>query len=374
MHLQKKILFITNVPAPYTVDFFNELGKKVDLTVLYERPKADNRKTEWFSNKETNYKAICMNGRKVGVETAICINVVKYISSKYDLIIVGDYSSPTGILAIIYMVFRKLPFFIHADGGMTQKESKWRYFIKKRLLSSASGYFSSGANTDKYFKYYGKPEAPCFRYPFTSLRKENLCSKVLTKKEKQAFRNDTPYKEETIALYVGRVIKGKGIDTLLEAARTLPPSIGIHIVGGEPTQELEKYIEQNNIENVQFHPFSSFNQILEIMKIADCFVFPTRGDVWGLVVNEAMSQGLPVITTDQCVAGLELIQESINGFVIPSNDSSALAEKILYFNNNSEEAFWMGEHCLEKIKEYTIENMAEVYSRYITNYCDKVKG
>ena len=49
-----KVLFLTNIPSPYRVDFFNELGKYCELTVLYERKKADNR--EWISNKNINFK------------------------------------------------------------------------------------------------------------------------------------------------------------------------------------------------------------------------------------------------------------------------------------------------------------------------------
>ena len=53
---------------------------------------------------------------------------------------------------------------------------------------------------------------------------------------------------------------------------------------------------------------------------ADIFVHPTETDVWGLVINEAMAHGLPIITTDGCVAGLELVKNNDNGFIIPVNN------------------------------------------------------
>ena len=61
---------------------------------------------------------------------------------------------------------------------------------------------------------------------------------------------------------------------------------------------------------------------------ADAFVLPTREDIWGLVINEAMAYGLPVVTTDRCNAGLELIKNNVNGYVVHVDDKGELAKKL----------------------------------------------
>ena len=132
---KRRVLCISNVPAPYTVSFYNELGKKMDLTVLFERVFASNRETEWFCAKENNFKAIYLNGTNFGAEAAICFNVIEYINHSYDLIIVANYSSPTGILAIAYLRIKRIPFYIHADGGMIVQEPLWKFKLKKLLIS-----------------------------------------------------------------------------------------------------------------------------------------------------------------------------------------------------------------------------------------------
>ena len=79
----------------------------------------------------------------------------------------------------------------------------------------------------------------------------------------------------------------------------------------------------------------------------------------GLVINEAMAYGLPVITTDRCVAGLELVKEGANGYIVPTEDAHSLAEaieKVLCSDLRK-----MGESSLEKIRPYTIENMVKVH-------------
>ena len=88
-------------------------------------------------------------------------------------------------------------------------------------------------------------------------------------------------------------------------------------------------------------------------------MLPTKSDVWGLVINEAMSFGLPVITTDQCVAGLELIRDGINGYIIPVEDNDALIEKTNLLLQQDYRN--MGAAALEAIRPYTIENMAKIH-------------
>ena len=82
-------------------------------------------------------------------------------------------------------------------------------------------------------------------------------------------------------------------------------------------------------------------------------------DVWGLVINEAMAQGLPVITTDQCVAGLELVENGINGYIVPVSDNEALVTAINTVLG--EDYRKMGQAALEKIRPYTMENMVKAH-------------
>ena len=89
-------------------------------------------------------------------------------------------------------------------------------------------------------------------------------------------------------------------------------------------------------------------------------MLPTREDIWGLVINEAMAYGLPVITTDRCVAGLELVEEGRNGYIVPVEDEQVLADKMRAALASDMEA--MGKASLEKIRPYTLENMARVHA------------
>ena len=95
--------------------------------------------------------------------------------------------------------------------------------------------------------------------------------------------------------------------------------------------------------------------------ISDIFVHPTREDIWGLVINEAMANGLPVITTNRCNAGLELISNGKNGYIIDVDNVEELQNAIM---NTLKYSCQMGTESLRTIKNYTIENMAREHMVY----------
>ena len=179
------------------------------------------------------------------------------------------------------------------------------------------------------------------------------------------LRQELGIKEKTCFLAIGQFIHRKGFDVLLKAAAELPKDAGIYLVGGEPTEEYIALRRDLGLENVHFLGFQNKETLVKYYKAADVFVLPTREDIWGLVVNEAMAYGLPVITTDRCVAGLELVEEGVTGYIVPVRDVQALAEKMNRILGDDLSA--MGRAALEKVRPYTIENMAKVHADIFEN-------
>jgi len=138
--------------------------------------------------------------------------------------------------------------------------------------------------------------------------------------------------DETVLLYVGQFIHRKGLDLLIPAFETLCAAqkdrkLRLLLVGGKPEQLQDLGIGRLP-DRVRCVPFLTKQELAAYYAAADIFVLPTREDIWGLVVNEAMAFGLPVVTTDRCGAGLEMIEEGRNGFLIPTGDKAELARAI----------------------------------------------
>jgi glycosyltransferase involved in cell wall biosynthesis len=353
-----KVLYITNIPSPYMVNLFNELGKYCDLTVLYERENASDRDKSWFSKNEVRtYKSFTLSGIKFGHEAALNISILPWLRKDYDIFVTG-YSSPTGMLTFDYLRLLKKTFIFNADGGIVKKDTLIKFLLKKHFIGGASYYLSSGKVTADYLVHYGAKKERIFYYPFSSLMKNDFLKKDLSPDEKTSYKEKFNIKQKKMVLSVGQFIYRKGFDVLINSCINLQSDIGVYIVGGVPPKEYLQLIEKLDLHNITFMSFLDKSTLLDLYKAADVFVLPTREDVWGLVINEAMSQGLPIITTDRCVAGLELVENGKNGFIVKINDPVGLAEKINRIVLNDELQKKMSAISLKKIAEYTIENIA----------------
>ncbi|MBB4802507.1 hypothetical protein HNP37_002580 [Flavobacterium nitrogenifigens] len=126
-------------------------------------------------------------------------------------------------------------------------------------------------------------------------------------------------------LFIGGLSQRKGISYLFDAVEELQDKVELTVVGHKSVghcEALNKALEKHN-----WIPSLSHDQVLECMKEHDVFVFPSLFEGFGLVITEAMSQGIPVITTDR-TAGPDLIENEKDGWIVPSGSSEAIKEVI----------------------------------------------
>ena len=363
----KRVLFLTNYPSPYRVHFFDELGKYMDVTVLYSDRVEDmkHRNAAWFEEGEHRFQAVRLTPKMRVGRRYLCFDVLPWLKKKYDSIVVCGYSSPTAVLAMAWLRLHRIPFYMEVDGGLIRQDSKLKYLVKKSLVCLANQWLSTGENTTKYLVHYGAKEERVTHYPFSSLYEKDILEEVPSAEKKEAYRMMLGIEEKHMILAIGQFIHRKGFDVLMYAAKQLDPDVGIYIVGGETTDEYRKLREELGLLNVHFLSFQKKERLALLYKAADLFVLPTREDIWGLVINEALAYGLPTITTDRCVAGLDLIEDGVNGYVVPVGDADALAEKINAVLAADRQK--MGAASLEKIRPYTLENMAKTHVEIFEN-------
>lgn len=357
-----KVLFITNIPSPYRVDFFNELGKSCDLTVLFEKRASDERDELWKNYQFETFHGIFMKGISVGAATSVCFSVTKYLkNSKFDIIVCTDFTSPTGIIAINYLKRHHIPYFLECDGGFAKNGKGIRERIKRYTITGAKGYFSTGKACDEYYLAYGAEKDRTVRFPFTSVKKKDILSSPLSQAEKNELKKQLGISDSPTVITVGQFIHRKGFDILLKAAGLLDRGVQFYFIGGEPTEEYLQIKSYLHLDNVHFIGFQSHDAIKKYYRAADLFVLPTREDIWGLVINEAIANGLPVVSTDKCAAALEMVKDGVNGFIIPTEDHEALSNRVTSILNDRERLMKMSTLSLRIAQDFSIENMATVH-------------
>ncbi|QFK72925.1 glycosyltransferase family 4 protein [Pradoshia sp. D12] len=358
-----RILFLTNVPSPYRVDFFNELGKYCDLTVLFERRNASNRNKDWFNEKERNFKSIYLKGYNYGKDSALNPSVIKWIDKKkFDLFIVGGYSTPTGMLAIQTLRMKKIPFILNSDGGVIKKDKPLIKAIKRYFIGSASWWLSSGQETNNYLKFYGANLNQTYIYPFSSLTKEDIYLKPASIKEKQELRREIGIKNNRVVISVGQFIPRKGFDLLINAWAHVPKDVQLLLIGGgEEKSNYFNQIKKLDLHNIEILDFIKFDDLKKYYRAADLFVLPTREDIWGLVINEAMACGLPIISTSGCIAATELVKNNECGQIVSIDNETELANAINLYLKDRELSEAHSKNSIKEIEKYNIGNMAKVH-------------
>ena len=360
----KRVLYLTNIASPYRVRFFDELSKYCDVTVLYydRNEEQKDRAADWFTQGSGAHKRIQLQRRvaTIGGES-LCLDVISWLKQKFDVVVIHGYSSTTAMLAMLWLRMHKIPYYLEVDGGLIREESSAKFRLKKLLISSADWWLSSGDATTDFLVHYGAARERCYKYPFSSLEVSDILSAPVPREEKLALRRSLGMECDKMVLSIGQFIPRKGFDILLQSAAKMNSKADIFIVGGEPTEEYLKMVKDLGLTNIHFVGFMKKEKLSDVYRAADLFVLPTREDIWGLVINEAMAYALPVITTDKCVAGLELVEEGTCGWIVPVEDIDSLAEKMDALLSGSMEV--MGAAALERIRSYTIENMARVHTQ-----------
>jgi glycosyltransferase involved in cell wall biosynthesis len=357
-----KVLFTTNIPSPYTVNFLNELGKYCIVDAIIEDETSSTRNTSWLKYEFINFNGIFLKGGVKYKDFIFRPSITEYLSKReYDFVIIGNPLTPTGILALEYLKIKKIPYILHSEGGIAKSGVGMKEAFKRHLLSNAILYFSTTDIADNYFVIYGARKERIVRFPFTSLYERNIRRESITENEKKIIKERLGIKESKIIISVGRVIPSKGFDILLRALVKADLDSGVYIVGGQATPELQSILTSSNLKNVHFVDHLTTDKVTDYYLAADLFVLATRNDTWGLVINEAMAAGLPVITTDRCVAGMHLVEDFKNGFIVPVENEVLLADRIKQILTDMEMRVAMGAESLRRIRPFTFENWARSY-------------
>ena len=232
----------------------------------------------------------------------------------------------------------------------------YRYFIKlfyKFMIKSCSSLIVPGTYSFNYHKALGINTKKVFV--------ANQCSFDLSVKqiEKPIYDRLTNNEKKTI-LYLGRITQRKGLDILIRAFKKIESKCyDVRLlVGGDGCFKdfCENLAKKLSINNISFLGSIPFENSVNLYKKADIFVLPSclkeNCEAWGLVINEAMSLGKAIVTTDAVGASFDLVKNGFNGYIVKNGNSTELAEALINILENNNLIKTMGRNSREIFESF----------------------
>lgn len=356
----KKVLIVFNHPAPYKVRLFNELSKTFELHVIFEREKAKDRQKGFYFENDYRFFSHHVKGIQLGKENFISNRIVRHIRNRrYDLVIMNGYSTFAEMKTIRFLKKNKIPYVFYINGGIVKpNECKLKKRIKTKYISGAMAYLSPDENSNKYLEYYGANPELIYNYPYSTIY-ENELTKLPKAEPVRVF--------DKVFVSSGQLIKRKSYMSLVKEWKNYPENYGLYILGdGKEKGKIERFIRKNHMKNVVLTGFLSHRKMMDFFNDADVFLFPSSEDIYGHVINEALSQGIPVISTKKVNAALKLVKDKYNGFLLNELKGDALKNAIDYCLNNS-----LAENCVKSATPYTIEKSANAHVEILNEVMNK---
>jgi len=201
-----------------------------------------------------------------------------------------------------------------------------------------------------------------------------------TEEERAAHRAKLALPTEKIVMYVGRFVREKGIQVLLNAASVVlaqEPDTKFLIVGGGNRERFEKFLDWAGLrEKVLFTGFMANRSLHQLYRVADVAVFPSLYEPFGIVALEGMAAGAPVVASD--AGGLkEVVQHDVTGTLSFTGNPESLAWGILHVLRDPERAHKLGVNARERLRkdfdwsqiaDQTIEVYDQVWEEFLTSY------
>ncbi len=255
----------------------------------------------------------------------------------YDALWIHGWSSAMNWLAMAAACATRTPVLMRGETNLMTGASHTafaplRRAILTRLFQRVAAFLSIGRYNTEFYRAFGVPADKIFPVPY-AINNEHFLSarRELSHRKRELKRQIGVGEDVPVVLFSGKLIENKSPMDLLRAfeivSRRRRASL-VFLGDGFLRRELEEYAAAAGLRDVVFAGFRNQSEIAGYFCAADVFVLPSRHEPWGLVVNEAMCFGLPVIASDRVGAGGDLVHDGKNGFVFPAGDTAALADRL----------------------------------------------
>lgn len=351
--------FLTVMPAPYMQDVFAAMRQdgRIDPRVFYMDMSMPG--TYWGDRALPENEVVLpgrgleMFGGRVHWNPSVISSLRE---TNADIHVVSGYSSITSQIAGAWLRRNKRPWIFFGERpGIHARRMAGRVLrgaVMSFALRDAWAIAAVGESAVRAYQQ-GPASPPVYNIPyFTDL---------------EPFQQTRPRSDRhpgTLRfLYCGQLIERKGVDLLVNAfCEVARQRLGVllDLVGTGPlTESLRALIPADLRGRIGFHGFSPIEELPRWFSQADVFVLPSRHDGWGVVVNQALAAGLPVIASDAVGAAQDFVADRGTGILVPAGDQQALTRALDLFAHDSSHRQACADQALKVAEELSLSRGIE---------------
>jgi glycosyltransferase involved in cell wall biosynthesis len=376
--MRRRLVILTEIISPYRIPLFNALvqHEEVDLHVIF-LAETDPTLRDWHVYKNEirfSYEVLPSWRKRFGRYNWLLNRGVGRALSKSapDLILCGGYNYVASWQSLIWARVHKVPFILWSESNAKdlRRGHVLVELLKSAFLSACNGFVVPGQPAEEYLKTQKNiPEDAIFTAP-NAVDNDLFAESAAAARRNAAEHRKSLRLPERYFLFAGRLVREKGVFELLSAYAKLDESVrrqvGLVFAGdGVCRGRLEDEAASISPGMIRFAGFAQRGQLAAYYALAEMLVLPTYADTWGLVVNEAMACGLPVILSRAAGCAADLLKENWNGLLVPPRDVVSLTLAMQNLADQPELCATMGANSAQHILHYSPRDWSRGIARLV---------
>jgi glycosyltransferase involved in cell wall biosynthesis len=282
------------------------------------------------------------------------------IRNPCDLVVLPGYDHGEYWAMLIVCIFLRRRRAVFCDSTIYDREKHtWKEIAKRTFFRRCDGFFCYGVRSKEYILRYGVDEKRVhYRVQAAALPAGYDPLDVLRHYQATSFDANAPK-----FLYVGRLSIEKGLNDLLDAfnlVHATMPRASLELVGAGPLKEelITRTRELGLVNAVTFSGSKNLEEIARLLLRSAALVLPSHSEPWGLVVNESLSYGCPVVVSNVCGCVPELVIDGVTGYSFEVRDIQGLSRSMLSAALLLVDRAAVAKSCLDAISGFNPERAA----------------
>lgn len=309
--------FITDFPAFYKIKLFNEISKQIPIFIFFIfSPDQNPKRNKDFFKEQIAFGYKILGGVKLKKQISIIEQYLKQSPSS-EIIIDGWDTLLAWYSALFFRMQTKS--LIVESSVFECKTTGIKGWFKKFFLKFIDRVYVPGISNKKLLEKLN------FKGEIVITGGVGLYNRQSHTLKKMKLNT------EWVFLYVGRLSPEKNLDWIINIFNELP-QFKLQIVGFGP---LESYLRSIAKENIVFEGAVDNKELFHYYEKADIFVLPSKSETWGLVVEEALNVGIPVLVSNKVGCAEQVVEEGKNGCVFELNNKEDFLQKVKYLTDIS---------------------------------------